>query len=163
MATLLELCESGELVTIDPLDDGEQPWRTLYATPEFITWFDGVLPEMGHNELYSDLTPYEQVFAVFDEYVSGEPFSDDRRFKKLTYNPDRYVWEFKTDEVRVFGWVPKKDCFICCFGESKDVVETLKSYPRFMARTSYVRETMELDEPKCIESGKYRDVISCED
>lgn len=163
MTTLIELCESGVLVPIDPLEDGEQPWRTLYATQDFVTWLDNSLPEIDHNDLYSDLTPVEQVFAVFHEYVSGETFSDDRRFKKLNCNPDLFVWEFKTDEVRIFGWVPRMNSFICCFGDSKDDIETMRSYQSYIARTNFVRTNIDLDEPKCVEGGSYSDVISNED
>ncbi len=160
MATLIELCESGALEVIDPLEANELPWRNLYATMEFIEWLDGELPEIEHNTLYSDLTPTEQVFAVFYEYVAGENFSSDRRFKKLQYTPDHHVWEFKTDEVRVFGWIPCKDAFVCCFGDSKDKIEVNRSYGRYIAKTAYVRNMMDLNEPKCLEDRSYADVIS---
>lgn len=160
MATLIELCDSGALEVIDPLEAGELPWRNLYATMEFIEWLDGELPEVEHNALYSNLTPIEQVFAVFYEYVTGENFSSDRRFKKLHCTPNQHVWEFKTDEIRVFGWVPRKDAFICCFGDSKDNIEVNNSYGRYIAKTTNVRNTMDLDEPKLLESRSYLDVIS---
>lgn len=163
MATLIELCESGMLDTIDPLDEGELPWRGLYATPAFLDWYENVLPVLPHNELYSDLTPEEQVFAAIAEYVSGEEFIDDRRFKKLSSTPDRYVWEIKTDEVRVFGWVPHKDAFICCYGDSKDLIQLHGLYGRYIAQTVFVRDNMNLDEPKCIESREVGDVVSTKD
>ncbi len=163
MATLLELCESGLLIKIDPLEDDEQPWRTLYATPEFVEWLDAVLPVMDHNELYSSLLPIEQVFAVFHEFVSGDEFSTDRRFKKLNFNPEQYVWEIKTDDVRIFGWVPQKDAFVCCYGDSADQIKLLDLYSRYVAQTSYVRHEIDLDEPKCCQSKEYGDVISTKD
>lgn len=160
MATLLELCESGHLVKIDPLEEDEQPWRTLYATLEFIDWLEGTLPEMEHEEIHSHLSPIEQVFAVFYEFVSGEEFSSDRRFKKLSFSPEQFVWEIKTDSVRIFGWVPQKDVFVCCFGESADQIKLLNLYGMYIAKTSFIRGELELDEPKCCESGEYADVLS---
>jgi hypothetical protein len=160
MATLIELCESSALEVIDPLEVGELHWRNLYATRAFIEWLDDDLPKFKHNTLYSALTPTEQVFAVFYEYVSGDNFPLDRRFKKLNNTPDRYVWEFKTDEIRVFGWVPRKDAFICCFGDSKDNIQVNNSYGLYIAKTVYVRDEMDLDEPKLLESKRYLDVIS---
>lgn len=160
MATLVELSEAGVLEVIDPLEAGELPWRMLYATKEFLEWLDGVLPGIGHNALYGNLTPLEQVFAVFYEYVAGVNFSSDRRFKKLSSTPDHHVWQFKTDEVRVFGWVPHKDAFICCFGDSKDNIEINRSYGRYIAQTAHVRNNMDLNEPKCVKSRSYLDVIS---
>lgn len=160
MATLAELCDSGILDTIDPLEPDELPWRTLYGTMEFLTWLDQVLPNLEHNPMYASLTPLEQVFALFAEYVSGDDFFSDRRFKKLNWKPDRYVWELKTDDVRIFGWAPKKDAFICCFGDAKDRIVIEDSYGRYIAQTVYVRDHIELNEPKCLTGGSYKDVIS---
>ncbi|OOY16751.1 hypothetical protein BMI85_06725 [Thioclava sp. DLFJ4-1] len=160
MATLIDLVESGTLDKIDPLEPGELTWRTLYATMDFLTWLEEGLPGLNHNELYSNLTPEEQVFSAFAEYVSGEELSTDRRFKKLSWTPDHRIWEFKTDEVRVFGWVPQKNAFICCFGDSADRIKATNSYGRYMAQTTYVRDNIDLDEPKYIDSGNYADVLS---
>jgi hypothetical protein len=163
MATLLELCEQGVLDTIDPLEADEVPWRTLYGTAEFLAWLEHGLPSLNHNELYSDLSPEEQVFAAFAEYVSGEELLDDRRFKKLSCRPEHYVWELKTDEVRIFGWVPHRDAFICCFGDSKDRIVTFDSYGTYIARTVNVRNKLNLDEPKLLASGALKDVVSPKD
>lgn len=160
MATLIELSESGRLVKIDPLEDDEQPWRSLYATLDFIAWLDAALPELEGDELYSSLSPIEQVWAVFHEYVSGEDFASDRRFKKLSATPDHFVWEIKTDDVRVFGWVPSKDVFVCCFGGEADHIKLMGSYGAYIARTAYVRGQMDLNEPKCCQSKDYKDVLS---
>lgn len=163
MATLLDLRESRVLDTIDPLEPGELPWRTLYGTMDFLRWLDEGLPNLGHNNLYSDLSPQEQLFAAFAEFVSGDSFSTDRRFKKLNCTPDQHVWEIKTDEVRVFGWIPMKDCFICCFGDSKDKIVARNSAGRYIAQTAFVRNQMNLDEPKYLTSRSYASVISNKD
>jgi len=163
MATLIELCESGVLDKIDPLEEDELPWRTLYATMDFLDWLEDGLPALAHNDLYSRLSPQEQVFAVFAEYVSGDYFSSDRRFKKLNCTPDHFIWEFKTDEVRIFGWVPKKDAFICCFGDSKDEIELHRRYGTLISQTVFVRNNMNLDEPKHLMGRSYSDVISNKD
>lgn len=160
MATLVELCESGVLDTIDPLEPDELPWRILYATTDFLHWAATVLPVLPHNPLYDKLTPIEQVFAVFAEYVSGDDFLTDRRFKKLSWTPEHHVWQIKTEEVRIFGWVPKKNVFICCFGDSADRIKTEDSYGRYIAQTVYTRNNLQLDEPRFVESKSYEDVIS---
>jgi hypothetical protein len=163
MTTLSELCDSGVLDTIDPLEPDELPWRTLYGTKDFIHWLDEGLPALEGNPLFAELTPVEQVFALFAEYVSGEDFFTDRRFKKLSSTPDRYVWEFKTEEVRIFGWVPHRDAFVCCYGESADKIKLEDSYGRYIAQTVFVREKLELDEPKFVKGRAYEDVISNKD
>ncbi len=161
MATLIELCESGQLIPIEPeLEENELSWRCLYGTPCFIAWLDTQLPTFPHEEMYAELTPLEQVGALFAEFSSGETFSTDRRFKKLSSTPQHHVWEFKTDDVRIFGWIPDKNKFICCFGDQTETIKMGNSYNRYIAQTKYVRDNLNLDEPKCIIGGRYEDVIS---
>lgn len=163
MPTLEELSDQGQLVKVDPLGDDELPWRTLYATPDFIAWLEDGLPKLDHKTEYSDLTPLEQVVAVLAEYASGEDFFCDRRFKKLNCNPDHCVWEFKTEEVRIFGWAPSKNSFICCFGDGKDAIVALNKVGMYIARTVFVRTNIPLGEPKYLNGRNYEDVISNKD
>lgn len=164
MATLIELCKSGDLDTIDPgLEADELPWRCLYGTILFLDWLDQELPNLGHNELYSRLSPHEQVVAMLIDYVSGRYFSNDRRFKQLNWTPNYDIWELKTDEVRIFGWVPQKDAFVCCFGDSKDTIQMKGSYGGYITQTKYTRDKMNLDEPKYVTGRNYTDVISNKD
>lgn len=159
MATLIELCGSDKLRRIDVLEEDEQDMRILYATPPFIDWMDNKLPEMPLEEIYSDMTPEEQLFAAFAEYASGDDFSSDRRFKKLKYNPDYHVWEIKTDALRVFGWIPCKAVFICCFGEDATHIKRSNLYLSYILQTQFVRNNLDLDPPKFLTSGDYADVL----
>ncbi len=161
MATLLELCHAGSLVKIEGLlDDHELEWRNIYGTQSFIGWLEEGLPNLEFDSMSDSLTPKEQVAAMMAEYVNGENWLNDRRFKKLKRTPELYIWELKTVHVRIFGWVPKKDNFICCFGDSADKVKSLDLYGRYIAQCSRVRELLDLDPPKCVESGSIEDVVS---
>lgn len=159
MATLAEL-NGGPIELIDVLEEDEIPWRHIYGTRDFLHWLANVLPTLVSTTVGAQLTPLEQVYACFVEYSAGEPFNDDRRFKSLRRTPDLSVWELKTDDIRVFGWVPRKDCFVAAFGATADEIKTLDLYGRFMALTAYQRGILDLDEPKCIESKDYEDVVS---
>ncbi|WP_306046100.1 hypothetical protein [Nioella sp. MMSF_3534] len=164
MATLVELCESGELVQLEvPLAAHELPMRRLFAIPSFVRWLEESLGDIEHDDLYSDQTPLEQVDSLFFEYISGAVFSTDRRFKKLSSTPDHGIWELKSDDVRIFGWIPEKDAYVCCFGDSADRVKLLNTYGRYIAQSAFVRDNINLDEPKCVMSSEYDDVISTED
>lgn len=162
MATLSELVQAGVLVLIDPLEDHELPVRRLYGTPEFIKWLDEVLPDYPEERAYAQLIPIQQVYAVFSDYVLGRVFSSDERFKKLNYTPDLNVWEIKTTSIRIFGWVPAKDAFICCYGDLADTVKLMNQYETYQAKTFRIMREIALDEPKWITSGRYEDVISNE-
>ena len=161
MATLSDLETADALVRIEvPLDTGDQPWRRLYGTPEFIKWLDEDLPVLETTVIGGDSEPSEQVDAVMFDFVRGAHLNSDKRFKRLTSTPDYSVWEFKTPDIRIFGWVPMIDTFICCFGDMKDRIELLRSYMTYIARTKYVRDQIPLDEPKSIDGGEYDNVLS---
>ena len=164
MATLLELCESGRLEQIDATLDGhELAWRRIFATPEFVGWLDETLPAFPTDEVYSNMSPLEQVYSVFAEYISGEDFSIDKRFRKLKRTPTLDIWEIKTSDIRIFGWVPEKDAFICCFGDDASTIKNLNLYDRYMAQANFVRTQIDLNEPKSITGGSYADVLSTKD
>jgi hypothetical protein len=160
MATLGSLEKSGDLVRIEDPEPGTQPWRCLYGTREFIKWLDEELNSFKTTVVGGEIEPIEQVDAVFSEFIAGENFDSERRFKKLSRRPDLFVWEFKTQDIRIFGWFPVKDHFICTYGDMKDEIELKNKYGRYMAQTEYFRQNLDLDEPKYIESGNYKDVLS---
>ena len=160
MATIATLEGTGRLVRIEiELDGRAQPWRCLYGTPDFIEWLDRVLPNMKTTVVGGEIEPLEQVDAIFHEYVSGEHMDADRRFKKLTCTPDHFVWELKTLDVRIFGWVPVRDHFICTYGDHKDQIELLRKYGRYIAQTVYVRNQCDL-QPNHIAHEEYEYVLS---
>jgi hypothetical protein len=161
MATIAELALAGDLIQIDvPLEQGELSWRRIFATPAFVEWLDKVLPTLESTTIGADSEPHEQIDAVFHDYVIGEHMVIGKKFKRLKYNPDLSVWELKTSDVRVFGWVPAKDVFICAYGDLKDEIELKNAYGKYIAQTHFARTQMNLDDPKVIESKEYYDVLS---
>lgn len=161
MATLLELCAKGDLIKLEvPLEPNEMPHRRLFATPEFVKWLEDGLPQIKFDEIYSDLSPLEQVSVLFSDYLTGVEFSDDRRFKPLKWTPDLGIWELKTDDVRIFGWIPDKDAFVCCFGDSADQIKLLDLYGRYITKTSFTMNSMDLNAPKHVDGKEYSDVLS---
>lgn len=161
MATLLELCEKGTLEKIViNLEPNEQTWRCLYGTKEFILWLDETLPYLELKQIGLDINPLGQIDDIFYQYIAGHNLSLPRKFKKLNRSPDGYVWEFKTADLRVFGWFAKKDHFVCTYGDLKENILTFDKVGRYMAQTMFIREKIDLDEPKMIASKEYTDVLS---
>jgi hypothetical protein len=161
MATLVEIVLEGTVVEIDPgLEQDEEKRRTLYGTLEFVSWLESVLPTYPTDQVYADLSPLEQVVAALVEFVIGEPILLDRRFKKLARTPSFDVWEIKTDDVRIFGWFPQKDVFVCCFGDLATDVKVKNKYDRYMSQVKYFMDRLPLDEPKSVQSKEYTDVLS---
>ena len=161
MATLGALADAGALVRIEvDLDDEKQTWRCLYGTPEFVAWLQGVLPNLETGVMDAELSPSEQVFALFADFIEGQHFEEDRRFRRLRRTPDLSVWELKTIDVRIFGWFAAMDMFVCAFGDHKERILKLDSVGAYMAKTDYVRAKLDLDEPKFIHFEEYANVLS---
>ncbi|MER9855240.1 MULTISPECIES: hypothetical protein [unclassified Mesorhizobium] len=161
MATVATLEADGVLVRIEvEMNAGTMPWRRLYGTPDFVKWLQNVLPMLTTAIVGHEIEPSEQVDARFNEFISGENMLDDRRFKKLSWTPDHFVWEFKTLDIRIFGWMVEKDCLICTFGDTKDEIERLRKYGKYIAQTVYARNNLGLDEPNFVNSKEYCDVLS---
>ncbi|MBN9332973.1 hypothetical protein [Devosia sp.] len=165
MATISVLADNGDLNRVEiELDSGRQPWRCLYATPEFSEWAGSALPRLETGVMQAEITPNEQVYALFADFIEGKHFEENKRFRSLVYHPVEHVWELKTVDVRIFGWFAQMDQFVCCFGEHKDVLmdptEVTRTYGRYILRTNFERERLNLDPPKSVEYKDYANVLS---
>jgi hypothetical protein len=159
MATLFELCDNGVLIRLDAgLGDGEFDERRIYLIPKVRDWIERDLPTL-QSTYQLELTPAEQLYALFYQFCVGKPLAGGGRYKKL--NPrDRHVWELKTGDLRIFGWFPQMDVFIVCAIHDATRVKEIQLYAGFREEVVRVRNTMPLDEPKCIEGDEYDDVLS---
>lgn len=164
MPTIATLIENNTLIQIHvDLERGVQPWRCLYGTTEFLSWINEVLPGLNTTIPGDSWTPEDQVFDAFDRFIAGKSLDDSRRFKSLNSTPQYFVWEFKTPDIRIFGWFPQKDHFICAYGIMKETLELERAYGKYIAMTKYVRDNqLCLEPPGFINSRKYEDVLSDE-
>ena len=64
MATLIELDATGSLSKFDPaLDNDQQEFRVLYASPRLRKWLEEVLPKL-RSTWNIEVTPLEQFDAL---------------------------------------------------------------------------------------------------
>lgn len=161
MATLTELADDGRLERIEVDLEDRLPFRCLFGTPGFVAWLENDLPLIQTGAIGAETTPLEQVDALFFDFISGVHFQEDRRFHPISYNPDLFVWELKTLDVRIFGWFVKMDHFVCCFGDHKEnLLRIAGRVERLAAQTSFVRQQLPLNEPKHLVSKEYANVLS---
>src|SRR6185437_2261763 len=118
MATIAKLLEINALFEIEPdLDEGVQPQRYMYAVPGFRRFLDEV-PTL-ESTWNLDETPLQQLDALLAEFLGTEPFTVSWRFGPIFPAPGKAwpgVWEFKTADLRIFGWFPQKNFFIAVEG-----------------------------------------------
>jgi hypothetical protein len=161
MATIHTLLKDGVLVNITvPLGRNEFQNRYIYGLPSFIEWMNRDLPNLEAGRLRSTETPAEQLDNIFYRWVTGKEIRYDKMFKDLMPRGDE-VWELKTADLRVFGWMVEKSKFIAVLGDYADFYKSRNpraSYESAKAKVISARDNIKLNEPKFI-TGVYPDDI----
>lgn len=162
MATLNSLAgPKGPLVQISVrLPTGKQPERMFYADQECKRWIFEDVPKLVTGVLNAPLTPREQAYDMLGRWIGGKELRYDRALKDLTPR-DAEVWEHKTADLRVFGWMHKPRIFIAVFGGYADDYKgptRKKSYEDAVRRVENYRTALNLDEPKFV-TGTYDDLV----
>ena len=161
MATLHRLLESNILDEIVvPLEDGEFPSRWFYCFPEFRRWMNEELPKLKTGRLKSTESPREQFDNILYRWTSGKTIKYDKVFKDLMPRRDE-VWEMKTVDLRLFGWMCQPRKYIAVFGDYADLYKSPSmkaSYGTALSRVLRARARLNLDEPKYC-SGVFDDLV----
>jgi hypothetical protein len=157
MATIPALENAGALLSYDPdFEADEFPTRWVHQAPEFVSWLANVLPhELPEGGRIS--TPYEQVEQRLYEYCLGRPMTYDRD-RKVLAPQHHYVWEIKTPDVRLFGWLPAPRHFIAVCGEMKARLAPNAKYKPFIDRVVAFRDNLDLDLPKFLTGVSPNDI-----
>ncbi len=159
MATLLELDRQGKLFRLDPaLDDPQQEFRTLYASPRLHKWLREVLPTLG-STWNIELSPLEQLDAFMEVYASGDTMTYQRSFYPISH-VSNCVWELKTADLRIFGWFAIRDCFIGVAADTTERVKLHNLYHGYAGDAVRFLENLELDEPKFVAGDDPNAVVS---
>lgn len=141
MATLVELAADGWFTKFDPvLRPDQQELRLLYALPRGQSWLESSLPAL-ETVFEKEESPAEQVDALLATFCAGELLIHTRQFHVLQH-VDAGIWELKTPDVRMFGWFPMKDCFICSNAEDATHIKRHGLYVGF--RDEAIRERSKL-------------------
>jgi len=158
MATLEHLCAIGELEKEEAdLDADELPLRLLYFAPGARARIVGKLRPLARCR-GRNTAPLEQFEQIIYEYVVGKSLAysvDRRKLDPITMD----VWEFKTPDVRIFGWVPRKASFIVLDGEPKANLTKFKMYAPYVQAVVAFRGQLNLDAPKALGGVNYNDLF----
>jgi hypothetical protein len=161
MATVHKLLADGQLIDITvPLDRREFQFRWIYALPSFAEWMKEVLPKLQTGRLNASETPEEQLDNILYKWITGKEIRYERMFKDLSPREDE-VWEFKTADLRIFGWMVEKRKFVAVLGGYTDSYKPPNqkaSYDAAKSKVISARNKLDLNEPKFI-SGVYDDII----
>lgn len=159
MATIAKLVADGKLIPIGGrLRPEELREREMFAYPHVVEWLKTVLPTLepelslgrAHELPHGVQTPIQQVDDLFHDFISGEDLG--LYEKAHLMNPDTmYIWELKTIDVRLFGWVYRRRCFILANIDSAARIKERGLYAPYRNDTSRKRDMIDLEEPKYVE------------
>lgn len=161
MATIIDLARTagGAIEKVDPGFEGSaQEFRCLFGSQKFKRWLQTDLPAMT-SALGLEIAPAEQLFDLVQLYCSDEPLTYGDHFKPLRCR-GQGVWEFRTADLRVFGWFPLRDHFIAVAANDATFIKDHDLYPGYIGEVVRFRDHLNLDEPKYIQSEDPRDVVS---
>jgi hypothetical protein len=161
MATFDKLLEEGKIIRVKlPLGRGQFNDRELYAYPECLKWMKVEVPTMATGRVQSALTPKEQLITRLLQWITGQPMVRGRMFQDMLPR-EAEVWELKTADLRIFGWMyrPRK-LIVVCGGYADDYKEPtkIKNYGDDRDAVIRARDELPLDGDKLVR-GEYDDLV----
>jgi hypothetical protein len=112
MATIARLLgSSGPLTDVTvPLGENENQKRWIYGMPDFMRWLREV-PQLPPGRLNAEDPPSEQLDNLLYKWIAGKDMKYGRTLKDLMSKEDE-VWEMKTADLCIFGWMFRAVIFI---------------------------------------------------
>jgi hypothetical protein len=159
MATFDSLLGKLLIPVILRLPRGQFHERKIFAYPDCVRWMRDEVPKMTTGRLASDFTPHEQMVERLRQWMSGQPMEYGRMFHDMEPSADN-VWEMKTADLRVFGWMFQRCKFIAVRGGYADDYKQptkKKSYADERREVVKARDALPLDNPKFVE-GKINEL-----
>lgn len=160
MDTLSDLLADPAILRLEvALGPRDLPVRRLYGTEGFVHWLEERKLMMEPSRLGLEFSVNEQIDNIFYRFISGARlrYRWDFRCLKVEKNP---VWEFKTPDIRIFGWFPEKDCFIAVCGGWADHIKDYDLYRGYRIQIRRLRRDMNLAVHLCGRGTTTDDVIS---
>lgn len=160
MATVDTLLSRAELVRIVVPTDGERRVRWVLGLPSFRDWLAHDLPALLPGRLQAADPPMEQVDDILYRWTTGKEMRYSRQIKDLMPRSAE-VWEMKTADIRIFGWIYRPCKFIAVFGDYADLYKgknVTRSYQEAVRRVVIARDALDLDPPKYAE-GTFDELV----
>jgi hypothetical protein len=132
----------------------------MYGFPQFIEWMEKDLPTLTTGRLQAAEPPNEQVYFALHRWISGGEIRYNKMFNDLMPKRDE-VWEMKTADIRIFGWMYKPAVFIAAFGDYADLYKGPRktaSYDSAVRKVKTYRDNIDLNSPK-FATGNFDELV----
>jgi hypothetical protein len=159
MSTIFDLLQKGRLkAVILGLLDEEIPERGLFGTSRLFTFLEKDLPSIPSRDV--TLSAEEQLANLFGRYLTNRPL-----ILRSPISPLRHlrnaIWEFKTLDVRVFGWFVAKDAMVIDAGcDVKRLKSGALNYNGFIVQTEYVRKQLGFNPAEYVQGTQPNDILT---
>lgn len=161
MTTLDKMLEEERIVRVTlRLGRGKFDERKIYAYPECLEWMKTEVPKMATGRVQSAMTPAEQLMNRLLQWITGDPLVHHRMFKDLEPQVDG-VWELKTPDLRIFGWMYRPKEFVAvCGGYADDYKEPTKvrNYADDIRTVIRARDLLPIDGVKFV-TGAFHELV----
>ena len=98
--------------------------------------------------------------TLLRKWIAGKPMAYGRAFSSLKPR-HQGVWEMKSVDLRIFGWIYRPRVFVATFAELADDYDSRRmenprrsSYDEARDRVVWIRERLDLD-PPAYATGEY--------
>jgi hypothetical protein len=161
MTTFDRLLQSKNLIRVTrQLPRGQFHERRFYAYPDCLEWMKSEVPQLTTGRAQSAFTPLEQLMERLRQWMAGDAMRYGPWFHDMTPKSD-HVWELKTDDLRIFGWMYQPCAFIAVRGGQADDYKEptkIKNYADERREVIKARDTLPLDGKKFAE-GEFDDLV----
>jgi len=146
-----------------PLGRREFDERWFYAMPSFVRFLEELLPSAQTGILEATESPAAQMDTLLRKWNAGKPMAYRRVFSNLRPK-GRGVWEMKTADLRIFGWIYRPKVFVATFAGFADDYKSQngnppkESYDDARERVIWIRDRLEVDSPAFV-TGDYDALI----
>jgi hypothetical protein len=158
MSTIDKLIHARVVKAVDfGLLEDEVAERGLFGTERLFNFLQNELPGIPSRD--AQLSSSEQVAVLFGRYLTNE-----RLILQSAVSPLRHlsnaIWEFKTLDVRVFGWAVRRDCFVIDSGcDTKRLKGGELNYSGFIIQTEWVRKKLGFKAGDYVEGTGPNDIL----
>ena len=162
MATFEKILEGKILVPVRiRLGRGQFYERKLHAYPECLKWMREEVPKLVSGRKNSAATPAEQLIERLRQWLSGEEMKKGPMFKEMEFPKDNDVWELKTDDLRIFGWMYRPKHFIavrCRYADHYKEPTKIRNYADDVRTVIAARDALALDGDKLVK-GTFNELV----
>lgn len=162
MATFEKILDDKILLpVVVKLPAGKFPDRHLYAYPDSLKWMKEEVPKLQTGRQRSARTPKEQLILRLQQWLSGDPIHKGPMFQEMKYPENNDVWELKTTDLRLFGWMYRPKKFIIAshgYADHYKKPTKIKDYAADVRIVMGAREALPLDGDKFVK-GDFYDLV----